>query len=314
MKRSILRLAAAVLSGFVLLMALPMSASADGEADYNGMNATDVWQIRQLPAAPVYTYNGGAPIIDFFGAITKNLVPGDVRTVSVLLNNNAAQAVTFYLTSTPVTHMTEPSSVLMTTEGSFDNKDPLLNDELLENVLIDVACNGVTLSRTLRDEWVLNIGSLASGAYCVIEVTVTIKDLDNSFMDSFAAVQWAFRSESTEDGGGVNPRPTVTPTPTVTTSPPVEDAVVTPDVVNVEDDAPPLGDYEEDTVTIPDEEVPKTDFEVVVVEIPRTGDYENLTLLIAIASIALIGMVALLVLTLRKPRKESVEQDKSRIV
>lgn len=276
MKNAIKKLAAAVLLVTISLATLGMSAAA-ADVNFYG-NTTAPFGFM---GTTTYNVGSGRTITDFFGAATKNLSPGDTRTVTVRLNNTTTQNATFYLIATP---LNEDEAAALTSDGSyFDGKTA--SDELLEQigvVITRAATPNVSLYSGLMSghssvapanpmpQNVLPIGTVTSGASATITVALTIPGtLDNGYQDTLAAVNWSFIAELADPPGG--PIITYPPSPSTPTQPATPDAPPPTDEV-IEDETPPLANYEppiiDDEVEIGEEDVPLAEFEVV----PETGD------------------------------------------
>jgi hypothetical protein len=196
MKKHI-RIAAAVLTGALLTIIGPLSAFAAAEANFD----------REAGAGNEWSYLGvtsyGDPA-DLFGAVTKELVPGDTKTFNVQLRNSSDAATTFWLKAEALT--LDGAKAL---EDDFAGKTAI--DALLGHIGIDVSCGTTsvytgTLGGVGSGDLYLNgaeLGTLAANSYEDVNVTLTVSDtLDNRYTNSLCAVNWTFTATQEDPVGG----------------------------------------------------------------------------------------------------------------
>ena len=334
MNKFIRRLAVVLLAGLVPLSALVGHAQAavSGVARFDG-DAPPLapWEI----GGTVYDIRTGLEITDFFGEITKELMPGDTRTFSVRLTNNTAFTVEFFLRAAPVTHDPatsfegETSDDLTASGSDFDDKSPLIGDALLDAVTLTIlnpfaptgspplyegAMRGNSADPTsIYSRANVNgiaLGYVGAHAVGLIQVTVDIpRELGDEYQDAFAAVEWIFYAQY--DDTTPTPTPTLTPTPTPPVSPtPPEESL--PPESGPPASGPPVESGPPATPTPPEETLspsgppidppgPDDDYDVIVTP---TGDDQNIFTWATLASISLVGLTVILILTIRKERKE----------
>jgi hypothetical protein len=276
MKKHI-RIAAAVLSGALLIISGPLSAFAAV-----GSNTADF--DREAGAGNEWSYIGvrsyGANLNDLFGEVTKELVPGDTKTVDVQLRNSSDAATTFWLRAEALTG--DGAKAL---EGDY-NKTAV--DALLSNIEIDVrygtasiytgTLGGVTGTAPgeLYSDTGAQLGTLAANSNANITVTLEVSDaLRNNYFNSLCAVNWIFTATQEEGGDGPPPPPP-------------------PPLTPIEDEEVPLAEPPEDTdlVVIADPETP--------LGLPQTG---GLMTYATPAALALLVLVALYAATYIRGRK-----------
>ncbi|MDR0862354.1 MAG: hypothetical protein LBN30_06245 [Oscillospiraceae bacterium] len=333
MKKSIKRLAAAVLSVILALTVCSGAALAAG-TELTGSGAEQTFAPWGGTAVKTYKYGTDQTITDLFGDATKNLAPGDTASTTVTLTNNATEAVTFYLRATPIrkekaVNLTEPKS----TDGDgSDFQDKTANDDLLDLVTIVIVSNEAS-PRTLyngrlngldstfygppntTNESPIPIGTVSSGSSASITATITIPEsLGNTYQDTLTAFEWVFYawipdpvdSPTPPDYPG-DPSPAVspavsvepTPEPTEFTEPTIPLGLMTPEPTQ-----PPVVDYPTPptppVIDLEEDEIPKPEWVVVN---PKTGDngFDTWTVLMGTT---LTVLVVWLVVAIAKKRKE----------
>jgi LPXTG-motif cell wall-anchored protein len=286
----------------------------------------------------VYQNSSGNNIVDFFGEVMKELMPGDEKTVLVELKNNYTDAAIFYMRACPVTlegaAIDELKSEELTAPGaSFTDKKTLSGDGILgDDDLLDMiqltltsrftgAADATLYSGTLRgggtgiygaDPMWTRLGEVNPDDSCYIEVAIEVPvTLPNYYQDSMAAVEWQFYA--TFDGAGEQDVifPPDISLPTFLEPPPAGAAVAEPSTptspIDMDETPPPLASTSpEDPGTEfgDEEEPPLADY---VVELPKTGDDQTLWLWITIASAGAAGFVVIAILGVR--RKKETEED-----
>jgi hypothetical protein len=308
MKKHIRIAAAILLSGILAVMTGPLAAFA---TDNNTVDFD-----REAEGGKYWSYIGVktyGDLNDLFGEVTKELAPGDGKTVVVQLRNSSDTEAAFWLKAEALTG--DGAKAL---ESSFADKKAL--DDLLANISIEVhykdaliyagTLDGVGTSGLYSETGVL-LGTLNAGNYG--EITATLKvseDLDNGYFDSLCAVRWLFAAtqedpeepEEPEEpvpgdpgdpgdpggpGGGPGPSATIPEDPT-----PLDEGPLT----EIDDYATPLGELPEDTdlVVIADPETP--------LALPQTG---GLMTYATPAALALAVLIALYAATYIRGRKKS---------
>jgi hypothetical protein len=320
------RLAAAVLSVIISLATLgaPAAAAADGDnnADFNG-NTKPPFSFTETQTYAVGGSRG--EIKDFFGEITKNLSPGDTKTVTVRLKNTADRDATFWLIATPLDD-TETATLLA--DGSpFAGKTA--SEGLLDQIVVVIRHDVAATSQEMyegpmsgRDSpvaqlipYTLPIGTVTPNNTATITVELRIPDtLGNKYQNTLAAVDWTFYVEMEEPEQPSGPPGVVVPPaqpnqPDTPAQPnqPAQPANPAPPVNNdetIEDAPPPLTEYtppiiDDDETTIDEEEIPLADFEVA----PKTGD--DAPGMMTFATVAAIALVTIIVLLMTGGRKKN---------
>jgi hypothetical protein len=283
MKKHI-RIAAAVLSGALLIITGHLSAFA-------AVGSTAANFDREAGVGKEWSYVGvksyGSELNDLFGAVTKELMPGDTKTVRVQLRNSSDAATTFWLKAEA---LTEDGAKIL--EEDFAGKKAV--DALLSNIEIDVRCGtesiytgtlgGVTGtdSKLYSDTGAL-LGTLAANSNADITVTLKVSDtLGNRYMSSLCAVNWIFTATQDDPLPRRDPR----------LREPLEE---------IEDEDVPLAEPPEDTdlVVIADPETP--------LALPQTGGLMTYATPAALALVALIALYAATYIRGRRnSRKETV--------
>jgi len=175
----------------VLVLMIPQAtAYADGDADFNGQGAPVVWQYD--------TVNVRAYGYDAFGNAMKDMVPGDVASVSVRLRNNTSDQVAFRLACNPVT-----GASAQALEPYFVGKTA--DDSLLDVITIEVRHGATPIySGTLRgiasagssamyETNGVSLGTVSAGYSGIITVDLSVPvTLDSSAMNTLCAIEWHF--------------------------------------------------------------------------------------------------------------------------
>ncbi|MDR1541427.1 MAG: hypothetical protein LBU32_26210 [Clostridiales bacterium] len=229
MKISIWRFTAAMLSGIFLALcaAIGVSASQDNALDYFGEPAATPFEFSEVT---VY-----GDLHDFFGAKTKELLPGDVvDDIHIQLRNYGPNRAEFFLKATPVNR---EKAVEVAKE--FPGKSISKTEDLLEEALVTITYRNNDGSPNasplysgkfggegagLYSAGGVSLGFLNPDKYGYIDVKVEIpKELDYSFFNQEASVDWVFWTEELDTPPiptpSVAPSPTPTPTPTASPIP-----------------------------------------------------------------------------------------------
>lgn len=178
----------AILATVLVLLALvPTFAWANGGVTFNGDDSASVWEYDSVNVT-AYGY-------DLFGAVTKDLVPGDARDISVSLRNNTSDPVDFRLVARPLT-----LAEARTLETSYPGKTA--NDALLDVIDLRVLHGTTTLySGTLRgastsemySDAGVAIGRVSAGWAGTITVELSVRsDAGNAVASKLCAVEWVF--------------------------------------------------------------------------------------------------------------------------
>jgi hypothetical protein len=318
LKKTLNRIAAAVLSVIISLTTLGVSAAAAE----NNLNF-DRGATPTFSDTTTYSVSGRKTITDFFGEITKNLTPGDEpKIVTVKLNNTAPESATFYLIATP---LEQEATETLIADGYAFAAGKTAKADLLEQILVEVKHVGTTAGEKVLYEKdsmkglnsngyegnVLPIGTVTGNSHATITIELTIPaEVGNEYQNALAAVDLSFRYVLADPPPSGQPPIVVPPNIPQVNQPenPAQPAPPAPPVNDdeiIEDAPPPLTEYtppiidDEETETIDDEEVPLADFEVA----PKTGD-ENPGML-TFATVAAIALVTIIVLLMTGGRKKT---------
>jgi len=223
----------------------------------------------------------GGRIQDFFGTEGKNLLPGDVRTVTIRLVNHSRKTATFYLKTAARTEEgyaegqggPEFDKSFDDGEGKSTNLEPYFPgksayDPALEVVKLVMKFGGDEFYRgtmggtpdtpgevgPYSTTWYM-LGVLASGSERVIEVTISVPlGSGNEYQSKLAAMDWIFAAYEEDEAGEATPTPTPTPSPTTPPSPPQSPDVSAPPVSetppeDITESPPPLVPPSEEPIT-----------------------------------------------------------------
>ena len=151
----------------------------------------------------VAVYSNGIDVIeDLFGLATKELAPGDNRTLDIRLENRSGEPYDFYLAATALT-----GNDTREMEGFFTDKRA--EDSLLDAIDIIISYRGGNAGSSDRMVYTgklggdadsdmygvsgVFLGSLAANTAGNVRVGITIPAyLDNSYMDTLCAINWVF--------------------------------------------------------------------------------------------------------------------------
>ena len=284
-----------------------------------------------LEGVTVYLNSDGSESIqDFFGDVTKRMLPGVQEDLEISLVNDSSQAYRFFLHAeaqiigdrTPE----EVDELLGTIQDFFPGSNPM--DSLLDEI-------EVTVSDSLSDRYIgslagtsyaalnnelgqplanmyseggVSLGVIPAGGTRTIDVSLLASDnLSNDFQGALTTVFWWFTAEEVPGGPG-GPDGPGGPSGPDYPSPETDDSVI------IDLDPPPLvpgpdpddGDGE-DLIDIIDEETPRAEGPDIIVvvdpgeNLPQTG---GVTIFVTIAIIALMILSALLAMTYYLERKE----------
>jgi hypothetical protein len=203
----------------LLVLMMPVPALAAAGASFNGDDATSVWEYDSVSV----TAHG----FDLFGAVTKDLVPGDVRSISVSLRNNASDPVDFRLAARSLS-----TAEVRYLEAAYPGK--IADDSLLDVIDITVRYGATVLyGGTLRGVSTSNlyssagapIGRVSAGWAGTVTVELSLRAVaGNALMDRLCAIEWVFIAAQYNDDKSIEPpvEPPVEPpieTLTVPTTP-----------------------------------------------------------------------------------------------
>ncbi|MDR2108485.1 MAG: hypothetical protein LBP28_03370 [Coriobacteriales bacterium] len=198
------RIIALALAALLALMALapPLPARAEGGASFNGKGATNVWEYDNV--------NLTAYGFDLFGTATKELVPGDARSITVSLRNNAPDPVDFRLAARSLS-----TAEARDLEAAYPGKTA--DDALLDATEITVRHGAAVLyAGTLRGMSSASLYSLAGVAVGRVSagwagsITVELvlrKDVGAALMNRLCAVEWVFIAAQYDESTPVVPPP-----------------------------------------------------------------------------------------------------------
>ncbi|MDR1422888.1 MAG: hypothetical protein LBI64_08525 [Coriobacteriales bacterium] len=154
------------------------------DVDFNGQGATNVWQYDSL-SVTAYGY-------DLFGAVTKDLAPGDTRSLNVLLRNNTPDDVDFRLVARSLS--LDEVRMLETYYPGKTADDSLLDDINLRvsygaTILYSGALRGAG-SAALYTSAGVAIGRLSAGYAGTITVELSLPStLGNDTINKLCAVE-----------------------------------------------------------------------------------------------------------------------------
>jgi hypothetical protein len=184
----------------LLTLVLASPAYAIGGATFNGEGATNVWGYDSVNVT-AYGY-------DLFGAATKDLAPGDVRSIEVSLRNNAPDPVDFRLAARSLS--TAEARYL---EAAYPGKTA--DDALLDAIDLTVRHGATTLyAGTLRGASSAGmystsgvaIGRVSAGWAGAITVELSVpSSVDNAYMNKLCAVEWVFIAAQYNDEEPIAP-------------------------------------------------------------------------------------------------------------
>jgi hypothetical protein len=279
-----MRIAAAVLTGALLILTGPLGAfaAADNAVEFDLADGeTPEWDYVGV------TTRGS--LNDLFGEVTKELAPGATRTVDVQLRNRSDESVTFYLRAEALTG--DGAKAL---ESDFAGKTAI--DDLLGYIETEVyygdgriykgTLGGAAADNTIYARDGALLGTLSANSYGSIKVTLSVSEkLDNRYFNALCAVNWTF----TATGGATDGPPPPPPPP-----PRLDDGQLT----EIEDDDTPLATQlgepgEPEVVVIADPETP--------LALPQTG---GLMTYATPAALALAVLLALYAATYVRGRKK----------
>lgn len=193
MRRKHIRIAAAVLTGVLLILIGPLGAFAAMGNENEARFDRQAGEGNEWSYVGVKTYGD---LNDLFGEVTKNLAPGAEKTVTVRLGNESDARATFSLRAEALTG--DGAKAL---ESEFKGKEA--DDALLSNINIAVSYQGTSIyAGTLRGAGGTGdlytdagaaLGTLEAGNAGTIEVTLSVsRDLDNRYFNKLCAVNWTF--------------------------------------------------------------------------------------------------------------------------
>ncbi|MDR0861651.1 MAG: hypothetical protein LBN30_02610 [Oscillospiraceae bacterium] len=337
MKKSIKRLAAAVLS-MVMLLTVSSAAAFAAESTLTGSGSTQTFTPWSGTEVTTYTYDSNKQLTDLFGSATKELSPGDSRATDVLLRNQSDSVVTFYLIAKSLT--VEQASELTRPTGDFDTKTAA---NLLEKITLTVRDGNApadapalfsntlqsTLSATANADPLYNgigamvlIGAVNPNSDARVNLQVALsKELNNAEQDTLAAFELRFvayiEPEPSPNPPDYPGDPDVSPSPALTSSPTSEPTV---EPTEIAEPSAPLGEFSPPPPTPtpqltefpegspPLGETPPTDDIPTVVVPPQTGDSGMFTWTFLCAA-SLTVLVTWLAIVLLDERRKKHEKD-----
>lgn len=143
----------------------------------------------------------------------KDVMPGDVRSNTVAINNESSQDLTFYLKAYPGYQAVSGdghSAVRGDNKVTVEDKEFL--DDLLSVIGMKVTFDGTVIFEGKADgspqmtegDYGIKLGTVAAktSQELVVEITLPGAEMDNEFMNSFGAVDWVFIAEGKDTSGG----------------------------------------------------------------------------------------------------------------
>jgi hypothetical protein len=315
-KKVILKPVAAVLSVIIALFgAAPAALAADPTPDAGYTSGVGAWNWTN---AKVYEPGTATEIMDLFGEVTKNLVPGDVREFTVkLTNNDAAGQVTFALYAEVMSgDSADALSAYFPGKTASDDLLDLIQLEIKNfdgSVLYSGPMGGDGLPTTDsiygsfndRDGATVRrgkiLGVVSAGSFGVLTIKLSVNEnIGDAFQNALAAVEWTFLAEPyTAPVLPVNPpaaqpaAPEEPPTEIDENETPLAAAEPEPD--RGTEPEPPLLD-------ISDEDVPLADFEIIP---PKTGDDSDILTWTALCIVSASVLVVWFIIAVVKKKREA---------
>lgn len=118
---------------------------------------------------------------DFFGECTKNLMPGDKKTVYVNLKNCSSETVEIFF---------------YTKKTDLNEKEKEISEKLLNNIFITIDLeqgNTIYDSQLNSKEKPISLGYLKSSDSSYMKVTIEVsKKINNEFQDLIGKTDWVF--------------------------------------------------------------------------------------------------------------------------
>lgn len=146
----------------------------------------------------------------------KEMMPGDVKSNSVSINNNSTKDLTFYLKAYPgyvAVNGDAHSAVRDGNKVTVDDK--AFHDDLLTLIGMKITLDGKVIfdgkadgSPTLTESaYGVSLGTVKAGESkkLVVEITLPGAEMGNEFMNAFTAVDWVFIAEGKDSSGGETP-------------------------------------------------------------------------------------------------------------
>jgi len=319
MKKSILRPAAAVVSLiFTLILSSINVLAGANEVQFDGEGSTN-------PASfvEVKTYTGidGNEISDFFGDVTKNLAPGDVKNLTIGLQNNTTNYVTFYIIPNDVLQPRSSDLAANYFPDKTAMDDLLLMDHVYLNIT-DAATGDVYYNDTFNMTDGVKLTRVPPNTLDTLNVTVSIdRDLGNEFQNGLCAVEFTYVGEEEVPEETPSPPPPgpvpITPGPVRPYYPPAQPyAPPGPaEVINTPTPTPTSTPMPNVTATpmltstpspivtvspVPSTPTNPPDYTITATNTPKTGDSSGLFTFAAVAGTSLIGLIILFATSFRK--------------
>jgi hypothetical protein len=200
--KEIMRKTIAFLVAILALTATSTVSFAAPDADFDGSGQTPVWRYDAVNVT-AYGY-------DAFGMLTKELYPGDTKSINVALRNNTSDEVMFRLVAEPVTKDQakglEPYFQASSTYNPTTS-DKIANDSLLGLITLQVnqgasilysgPLSGAGGSGSLYNKTnnILtdgaSIGRVSPGWQGTVSVQITVPTtVPSEYMSKLCAVKW----------------------------------------------------------------------------------------------------------------------------
>lgn len=143
----------------------------------------------------------------------KGLMPGDVKSNTVAINNNSSQDLTFYLKAYPNYKAVDGDTHSAIRDGNkVTEGNKTFHDELLSLIGMKISMDGKVIFEGKADgtpeltsgDYGVLLGSVAAKTSKKLDVEITLPgaEMNNEFMNAFTAVDWVFIAEGKDSGGG----------------------------------------------------------------------------------------------------------------
>ena len=211
---------------------------------------------------------------DLFGSM-KGLMPGDVKTQVVQINNNSSETATFYLLAKDALlgeEAKEKSDALL---QQLQLKVSITLPDSQEIILYQGTADGKDVNgKSMREP--IALGSVKANGQATLQAQLVVPEgLGNDFQNGMGYIDWVFYCELADPGSGGGD-------PGGGYDPPVTPPTPKPDVP-IEDEQVPESPIEEEIIDITDGQVPEgpAPGEYIVIDqdtlgnLPKTGGMFN---------------------------------------
>lgn len=143
----------------------------------------------------------------------KGVMPGDVRSNTVTINNNSSQDLTFYLKAYPGYQGVDGdahSAVLGDNKVTVADKN--FHEDLLKLIGMKITLDGEIIFEGKADgspeltagDYGVSLGTIAAKTSKDMVVTIELPgaEMTNEYMDAFTAFDWVFIAEGRDSSGG----------------------------------------------------------------------------------------------------------------